>query len=119
MTQGNQQAEPGSGQGGYGSPTPEDEIGGAQAGSVSGPGSGSRGFDTNEPQSDGAAPIPHDPAVPSADAEIDASNDDSRGSAPESSESGQEAAGLPDGSGNDLPHEESPKDDDEESFDAG
>ena len=36
-----------------------------------------------------------------------------------SSEPGQEAAGVPDGSGNDLPKEESPKDDDGEDFAAG
>jgi hypothetical protein len=37
-----------------------------------------------------------------------------------SSEPGQEASGLPDGSGTDLPESKSPQDsDDEESFDAG
>lgn len=35
-----------------------------------------------------------------------------------SSESGQEATGIPDGSGNDLPQEKSPNDEDE-TFDAG
>ncbi|MBT2550991.1 hypothetical protein [Arthrobacter sp. ISL-65] len=43
---------------------------------------------------------------------------DSEESAPVSSESGQDAAAIPDGSGNDLPQEKSPNDDDE-SFDAG
>lgn len=43
---------------------------------------------------------------------------DSEESAPASSESGQEAAGIPDGSGNDLPQKKSPNDEDE-SFDAG
>ena len=42
-----------------------------------------------------------------------------QGSAPVSSESGQEAAGIPDGSGSDLPQEKSPNDDGGESFDAG
>lgn len=43
---------------------------------------------------------------------------DSEESAPASSGSGQEAAGIPNGSGNDLPQEKSPNDEDE-SFDAG
>jgi hypothetical protein len=40
---------------------------------------------------------------------------------PFSSESGQDAAGLPDGSGTDLPENKSPKDrdDDKDAFDAG
>ncbi|WP_426228612.1 hypothetical protein [Pseudarthrobacter sp. DSP2-3-2b1] len=71
------------------------------------------GFETGEP------PVPRDAEVPSAEAEIDESNADSQGSEPFSSEPGQEASGLPDGSGNDLPAEKSPKDDDEESFSAG
>ena len=59
--------------------------------------------------------MPRDVDLPSSAAEIDESNDDSQGSAPVSSES----AGLPDGSGNDLPEEKSPNDDGGESFDAG
>ena len=43
---------------------------------------------------------------------------DSEESVPATSESGREAAGVPDGSGNDLPREKSPNDEDE-SFDAG
>lgn len=43
---------------------------------------------------------------------------DSEESEPASSGSGQEAGGIPDGSGNDLPQEKSPNDEDE-SFDAG
>ena len=61
-------------------------------------------------------------AVPSTDAEMDASNtEEPDAGRPFSSESGQDAAGLPDGSGTDLPKEKSPKDgkDDEEPFDAG
>ncbi|WP_018762704.1 MULTISPECIES: hypothetical protein [Micrococcaceae] len=117
MTQENQQAEPESAPGGYGTPTAEQEAAGTQ-GQGSGGGS-SAGADTNEPQQGaGQEPVPHDMDLPSSAAEIDESNDDSQGSAPVSSESGEEATGLPDGSGNDLPQEESPNDDDE-SFDAG
>jgi hypothetical protein len=76
--------------------------------------------DTNEPQSGtGSDPLPRDVDLPSSAAEIDENNDDSKGSAPVSSESGQEAAGIPDGTGNDLPREKSPNDDGGESFDAG
>ena len=76
--------------------------------------------DTNDPGFEpGEPPIPRDADVPSAEAEINESNADEQGSEPFSSEAGQEAAGLPDGSGNDLPADKSPKDDDEESFDAG
>ena len=79
----------------------------------------------------GESPLPRDPdaspgagadegdtAVPSADAEIDEGNADESGAGQFSSEPGQEAAGIPDGSGNDLPKEKSPNDDDE-TFDAG
>ena len=63
-----------------------------------------------------------DTAAPSADAEMDASNtEEPDAGRPFSSEPGQDAAGLPDGSGTDLPEDKSPKDrgDDEEPFDAG
>jgi hypothetical protein len=119
MTQENQQAEPETAPGGYGTPTAEQEAAGTQGGQQSGRRVSTAGADTNQPQSGaGQAPVPHDMDLPSSAAEIDESNDDSQGSAPVSSESGQEATGLPDGSGNDLPKEESPNDDDE-SFDAG
>lgn len=121
MTQENQQAEPETAPGGYGTPTAEQEAAGTQGGQSGGTSSGgtSGGAETNEPQAGaGQQPVPHDMDVPSSAAEIDESNDDSKGSAPVSSESGQEAAGIPDGSGNDLPQEESPNDEDE-SFDAG
>lgn len=119
MTQENQQAEPGTAQGGgYGTPTAEQEAAGSQGQQSHGSAS-SAGVDTNEPQAGtGREPVPHDMDLPSSAAEIDESNDDSKGSAPVSSESGQEATGIPDGSGNDLPQEKSPNDDDE-SFDAG
>jgi hypothetical protein len=127
MTQENQQAQPETDPGGYGTPTAEQELGGTQGpanGSANGSattGDGGAGsVDTNEPQSGtGSDPVPHDVDLPSSAAEIDENNDDSKGSAPVSSEPGQEAAGIPDGSGNDLPREESPNDDDGESFDAG
>ncbi|MDQ0754660.1 hypothetical protein [Arthrobacter sp. B3I4] len=62
-------------------------------------------------------------AVPSSEADMDQSNTEEPDSdRPFSSESGQDAAGIPDGSGTDLPDEKAPKDrdgDDEESFNAG
>lgn len=121
MTQENQHAQPESDPGGYGTPTAEQEMGGSQGAGGATPGSQAAGTaDTNEPQAGaGAEPVPHDMDLPSSAAEIDESNDDSQGSAPVSSESGQEAAGIPDGSGNDLPQEQSPKDGGGESFDAG
>lgn len=137
--------------GGYGTPTVEQEMGGAdnkqfapprqeedkdRAGE---PGAGPYGgtddqlhaeADTNDPgydrgvtqiarDADGVGFQDGDAVVPSAEAEIDESNADDQGSDEFSSEPGQEAAGLADGSGNDLPQEKSPKDDDSESFDAG
>lgn len=105
MSQDNQRTEPAENPGGYGTPTPEQETGGAETNDP--------GFEPGEP------PIPRDADVPSAEAEINDVNADSQGSEPFSSESGQDAAGLPDGSGTDLPKDKSPNDDDEESFDAG
>jgi hypothetical protein len=127
MTQENQQAQPETDPGGYGTPTAEQELGGTQnavqgsAGGSATTGDGGAGsVDTNEPQSGtGIDPVPHDVDLPSGEAELDENNDDSKGSAPVSSEPGQEATGIPDGSGNDLPREESPNDDGGESFDAG
>ena len=105
MSQDNQRTETNEEGGGYGTPTAEQEIGGAE---------------TNDPDFEpGEPPIPRDADVPSAEAEINEANADSQGSEPFSSESGQDAAGLPDGSGTDLPKDKSPNDDDEESFDAG
>lgn len=124
MTQENQNPAPESAPGGYGTPTAEQELGGQGAGQQQNAGQQNAGqqgaADTNEPQDGpGADAVPRDADLPSSAAEIDESNDDSRGSAPVSSESGQEAAGIPDGSGNDLPKEEQPNDDGGESFDAG
>lgn len=171
MSQDNQHAEPEEEVGGYGTPTAEQEMGGAdnkqfaqpreeedfdEAGlnqdspagetfatgspnlghfdpadqdSAGEPGAGRFGgtdeqfhaeSDTNDPGFEpGEPPIPREADLPSAEAEINESNADKQGSEPFSSEPGQEAAGLPDGSGNDLPEEKAPRDDDEESFDAG
>jgi hypothetical protein len=123
MTQENQHAQPETDPGGYGTPTAEQELGGPQGaatGSATTGNGGAGSADTNEPQSGaGADPVPRDVDLPSGEAEIDESNDDSKGSAPVSSEPGQEATGIPDGSGNDLPREKSPNDDGGESFDAG
>jgi hypothetical protein len=118
MTQENQNPAPEEAPGGYGTPTAEQELGGQGSAQES---AGPQGAaDTNEPQDGpGADAVPRDADLPSSAAEIDESNDDSRGSAPVSSEPGQEAAGIPDGSGNDLPKEEQPNDDGGESFDAG
>jgi hypothetical protein len=132
MTQENQNPEPEAAPGGgYGTPTAEQELGGQGAGQDTAQqgvgqstaqqgGAASGGADTNEPQpGTGGDQVPRDADLPSSAAEIDESNDDSKGSAPVSSESGQEAAGIPDGSGNDLPKEERANDDGGESFDAG
>jgi hypothetical protein len=67
---------------------------------------------------DAAVEAAGDSAVPSSEAEIDEGNADEQGGGQFSSEPGQEAAGIPDGSGNDLPQEKSPNDEDE-TFDAG
>ncbi|GAC1458007.1 MAG: hypothetical protein PVSMB10_15760 [Pseudarthrobacter sp.] len=98
--------------GGYGSPTAEQEMGGTDKQHHAEVDSNDPGFEPGESHE------PRDAAVPSAEAEIDESNADSQGSEPFSSEPEQDAAGVPDGSGNDLPKEKSPNDDDE-SFDAG
>lgn len=120
MTQENQNAAPESQPGGYGTPTAEQELGGAQGAAAEGGSNGSGNVETNEPQADtGSDPVPREADVPSSEAELDETNDDSQGSAPVSSEPGQEAAGIPDGSGNDLPADKAAKDGGGESFDAG
>jgi hypothetical protein len=61
-----------------------------------------------------------DAAVPSAEADMDESNtEDPASGRPFSSEPGQDAAGIPDGSGTDLPDTKAPKDRDDDTFDAG
>ncbi|MCA4134775.1 hypothetical protein [Arthrobacter sp. M4] len=123
--------------GGYGSPTPEEEMGGAagQADAAQ-PGAADQPDAADQPaaagQADaaqpGAADQPDadqpgaDTAVPSADAEMDDANTEStepdRGY---SSEPSDDAAGLPDGSATGLTDEKSPTDDEDkgERFDAG
>ncbi|MCU1521313.1 MAG: hypothetical protein JWM13_2457 [Arthrobacter sp.] len=74
------------------------------------------------PGYDAAGPEDSEAAVPSSEAEMDDSNTEQPDAGrPFSSEPGPDAAGLPDGSGTDLPESKSPKDggDDEEQFDAG
>ena len=147
MSQDNQGTEPDEEVGGYGTPTAEQEAGGAEdkqfaqprdeedfdaAGlnqnspdretfatgtpnlnhfdeedkdSAGEPGAGRFGgtddqhhaeSDTNDPGFEpGEPPVPRDAVVPSAEAEINDANADSQGSGPFSSESGQDAAGLP------------------------
>ncbi|MCU1531007.1 MAG: hypothetical protein JWO49_578 [Arthrobacter sp.] len=91
MTEENQQGSPIEEESGYGTPTVEQEMPGGDA------------------------------AVPSSEAEMDSANTEEPGAGqPSSSEPGQDAAGLPDGSGTDLPESKSPQDgNDDESFDAG
>jgi hypothetical protein len=113
MSQENQRTEPEDTVGGYGTPTAEQEAGGMAEKRQTGVESNGPGFEPGEP------PVPRDADVPSAEAENNESNADSQGSEPFSSESEKDAAGLPDGSGNDLAKGKSPNDDDEESFDAG
>ncbi|QCO96498.1 hypothetical protein FCN77_00675 [Arthrobacter sp. 24S4-2] len=61
-----------------------------------------------------------DVAVPSAEAEMDESNtEDPDAGRPFSSEPAPDATGIPDGSGTDLPDSKSPKDRDDDTFDAG
>ncbi|MDV8147764.1 hypothetical protein [Arthrobacter sp. B10-11] len=73
------------------------------------------GFEPDTTGTDGG-----DAAVPSSEAEMDESNtEDPDAGRPFSSEPGQDAAGIPDGSGTDLPDSKAPKDRDDDTFDAG
>jgi hypothetical protein len=77
---------------------------------------------STDPGFDGDARPNSQAAVPSSEAEMDAANTEEPDAGRSfSSEPGQDAAGLPDGSGTDLPESKSPKDrdDDEEQFSAG
>ncbi|MET3919235.1 hypothetical protein [Arthrobacter sp. UYEF20] len=77
---------------------------------------------SSEPGFDADAPEDSDAEVPSSEAEMDGANTEQPDAGrPFSSEPGQDAAGLPDGSGTDLPESKAPKGsgDDEEPFDAG
>jgi len=136
--------------GGYGTPTAEQEMGGAakdsdatnfaqpreEAGaedqdSAGEPGAGRSGGTEEPMSSENASSTPgfdadttenSAAAMPSSEAEMDAANTEEPDAGRSfSSEPGQEAAGLPDGSGTDLPESKSAKDsdDDAETFDAG
>ncbi|MFF2242927.1 hypothetical protein ACFVTM_01925 [Arthrobacter sp. NPDC058130] len=104
------------------------QFGGEDQDSAGEPGAGRFGGTEEQMSSENASAAPgfdadsQDAQVPSTDAELDASNtEESDAGRPFSSESGQDAAGLPDGSGTDLPDSKSPKDreDDKDTFDAG
>ncbi|MGO4858691.1 hypothetical protein [Arthrobacter sp. 2MCAF14] len=88
--------------GGYGTPTPEQEM----------PGGG--GQQADQPKEDASTPEDDDgsTAVPSADAELDDANSE-RGNA------GSSFSSEPKGDATGLPEDKSPKDDDGETFDAG
>lgn len=81
------------------------------------------GFDDSFNPGNEAAAEGGDVARPSTEAEMDEVNtEEPAAGRPFSSEPGQEAAGLPDGSGTDLPASKAPRDrggEDEETFDAG
>jgi hypothetical protein len=96
------------------------------------PGAGRFGGTEEQMSSENASTTPgYDPeatensevAMPSSEAEMDESNtEEPDAGRPFSSEPGQDAAGLPDGSGTDLPDDKAPRDrdsDDEDAFDAG
>lgn len=91
--------------GGYGTPTPEQEMQGRE--SQQGQQPQEEGTSSPGEEHDGGSA-----AVPSADAELDDSNSgESNPGSPFSSEPKGDATGLPE--------DESPKDDDGETFDAG
>jgi hypothetical protein len=80
------------------------------------------GFEDSFDPGNEAAAEGGDVVRPSTEAEMDEANtEEPDAGRPFSSEPPQEAAGLPDGSGTDLPDSKAPRDrgDDEESFDAG
>ncbi|HET7139420.1 MAG TPA: hypothetical protein VFI36_04595 [Arthrobacter sp.] len=117
MSQDNQRTEPGQEAGGYGTPSAEQEAGGMAKTQPAG-----RHADTggNDPGKEPGGPNPAREAdVPSAEAGITDATADRPHAESFSSENSQDAAGLPDGSGNDLPAKESPDKDGRESFDAG
>jgi hypothetical protein len=124
--------------GGYGTPTVEQEMaGGAEQkaakkqDSAGQAGAGRSGGTEEQVTAENASTDPGfdadarpnaQAAMPSSEAEMDDANtDEPDAGRPFSSESGQDAAGLPDGSGTDLPESDSPKDREgrEDTFDAG
>ncbi|WAH97119.1 hypothetical protein [Arthrobacter sp. MMS18-M83] len=90
--------------GGYGTPTPEQETAGREARQANR--HNEEATSTSEDGRNGST------AVPSADAELDDSNS-------EGTEPGRSFSSEPKGEATGLPKEESPKDDDGETFDAG
>ncbi|MCX2750246.1 hypothetical protein OOZ51_20915 [Arthrobacter sp. MI7-26] len=90
--------------GGYGTPTPEQEA--------TGPGGQQATPHNEEATSTSEDGRSGSTAVPSADAELDDSNS-------EGTEPGRSFSSEPKGDATGLPQEESPKDDDGETFDAG
>ncbi|MDI2021764.1 hypothetical protein [Paenarthrobacter nicotinovorans] len=104
--------------GGYGTPTAEQEAGGGQAQprveedideAALGEGTGAPNLSHLNPEDSDSSGEPGAGRFGGIDEQSHAE----QSSVPEDTEE------LPDGSGNDLPQEESPNDDDEESFDAG
>nr|WP_306878249.1 hypothetical protein [Paenarthrobacter nicotinovorans] len=104
--------------GGYGTPTAEQEAGGGQAQprveedideAALGEGTGAPNLSHLNPEDSDSSGEPGAGRFGGIDEQSHAE----QSSVPDDTEE------LPDGSGNDLPQEESPNDDDEESFDAG
>ncbi|MFF2296329.1 hypothetical protein [Arthrobacter sp. NPDC058127] len=89
--------------GGYGTPTPEQEMPGREGQQAD----QSKDTDTTTPEEDDDSA-----AVPSADAELDDSNS-------EGTDPGRSFSSEPKGDATGLPEDKSPKDDDGETFDAG
>ena len=134
MTQDNEQ-DPIEEPGGYGTPTAEQELPGGSGAedhdSAGEPGAGRSGETEERMSSENAgsdtgyeadASEDAEAAVPSSEADMDEANTEKPDAGrPFSSEPGQDAAGLPDGSGTDLPESKSPNDsnDDDQAFDAG
>ncbi|GAA4036944.1 hypothetical protein GCM10023063_22330 [Arthrobacter methylotrophus] len=92
--------------GGYGTPTPEQETATPVNQQAKPQDQDRHPGSTSEASGEGSA------SVPSADAELDESNTDS-------TETGQPFSSEPKGDATGLPDHKSPKDDDEERFDAG
>lgn len=102
------------------------QLGGEDQDSAGEPGAGRFGgtedqlHAESESTDPGFEPAEGDAAVPSAEAEMDGSNtEDPDAGRPFSSEPPQDAAGIPDGSGTDLPDSKAPKDREDDAFDAG
>ncbi len=105
--------------GGYGTPTAEQEAGGGQAQprveedieeAVLGEGTGAPNLSHLDPEDSDSSGEPGAGRF---------GGTDEQHLAEQSTQPDGNDKDLPDGSGNDLPQEESPNDDDEESFDAG